>query len=340
MDNIMNKPVDVICYGTCEHFETRKEARDKYAEAMAACEGAEQERYVKIYIALAHGAADVVTDGDPERAENGSLVKFTVADKDEIIDLITRDIFYINSPEIYDRGACKLVVEDRDIIKALLKQDGWYAAQSLRKYIANDKELLLEAAHGGDGERGALAYASDELQDDKKFVFAMLECDASDFRYVSERLSNDIETVAKAFQCAKTEYDFDCIKECLGKDLLTEMVKGHLDKQQEKNTKEEIVSNIVLDEQNNSLAEKIAAAESVKASDDKASSNFFDVTITETLKMTVQVEADSLEEAEQMVSDNWHNQDYILDAENFVGVEFTGKPAREKNKEFDARDER
>lgn len=246
MEDRMNKPVDVICYGQREHFETRKEARDKYAEAMAACEGAEQERYANIYIALAHGTADVVTDGSSERVESEPMVKFTIADKDKIINFIIADVLSINSPEIYDRGECKLVVENRDIIKALLKKDGWYAAQFLRKYIENDKELLIEAARGGESERGALAYASDELRDDKAFVLEMLEIDASDFRYVSDRLANNIEVVVKAFQCAKTEYDFDCIKEGLGKELLTEMVtemfQARIGTQHEKNSLDEQIS--------------------------------------------------------------------------------------------------
>ena len=46
----------------------------------------------------------------------------------------------------------------------------------------------------------------------------------------------------------------------------------------------------------------------------------FDVTITETLKLTVSVEASSKEEAQQMVSDQWHAGDHILDADNFVEV--------------------
>ena len=246
MGNKMNKPVDVICYGTREHFETRQEARDKYAEAMAACEGSEQERYVKIYLALAHGSADIVTDGSSERVESEPSVKFTADDKDKIINFIIADVLSINSPEIYDSGACKLVVEDRDIIKALLKKDGWYAAQSLRKYIENDKELLLEAARGGEGERGALAYASNELRDDKAFVLEMLEIDASDFRYVSDILANDIEVVVKAFQCAKTEYDFNCIKEGLGQELLTQMIQEmaqpRFEKQQAKTSLDEQIS--------------------------------------------------------------------------------------------------
>ena len=38
----------------------------------------------------------------------------------------------------------------------------------------------------------------------------------------------------------------------------------------------------------------------------------YDVTITETLEMTVAVEAESREEAQQIASDNWKNGDYNL----------------------------
>jgi len=48
----------------------------------------------------------------------------------------------------------------------------------------------------------------------------------------------------------------------------------------------------------------------------------FKVKITETLVMTVDIEADSSEEAEQIAWDRWNDSDYILDADNFVGVEF------------------
>ena len=50
--------------------------------------------------------------------------------------------------------------------------------------------------------------------------------------------------------------------------------------------------------------------------------------------ITVDVEAHSRDEAEQIASDNWHNSDYILDADNFVGVEFEAteeEPRRKKN---------
>lgn len=60
----------------------------------------------------------------------------------------------------------------------------------------------------------------------------------------------------------------------------------------------------------------------------------YKVRITETLVMTVDVEAHSRDEAEQIASDNWHNSDYILDADNFVGVEFEAteeEPIRKKN---------
>lgn len=56
----------------------------------------------------------------------------------------------------------------------------------------------------------------------------------------------------------------------------------------------------------------------------------FDVTITETLKMKVRVEAENEEEAQQLVNDGWYRGDYILDADNFAGVEFeSAEPVRE-----------
>ena len=48
----------------------------------------------------------------------------------------------------------------------------------------------------------------------------------------------------------------------------------------------------------------------------------YKVTITETLKKTVTVEAESRNEAHQKVSDQWDNSEYILDADDFIGVEF------------------
>jgi hypothetical protein len=51
----------------------------------------------------------------------------------------------------------------------------------------------------------------------------------------------------------------------------------------------------------------------------------FDVEITETLQMTVSVRAASADEAEAIVEANWKNSEYILDADSFVGVEFSAK---------------
>ena len=48
----------------------------------------------------------------------------------------------------------------------------------------------------------------------------------------------------------------------------------------------------------------------------------YNVTITETLKKRVEVSAESLDEAEQKVNDSWYRGDYILDADDFDGVEF------------------
>lgn len=49
----------------------------------------------------------------------------------------------------------------------------------------------------------------------------------------------------------------------------------------------------------------------------------YDVTITETLQMTVTIKAENLAEAEEIAEENWSNGDYILGAEQFIGASFT-----------------
>lgn len=56
----------------------------------------------------------------------------------------------------------------------------------------------------------------------------------------------------------------------------------------------------------------------------------FNITITETLKMVVEVEAQNQQQAEQIVSDRWRNSEYILDADNFCEVEFTATENNER----------
>lgn len=51
----------------------------------------------------------------------------------------------------------------------------------------------------------------------------------------------------------------------------------------------------------------------------------FEVTITETLKKKVEVEAETEEEAKQIVTDEWYKGDHILDADNFTEVVFEAK---------------
>ena len=48
----------------------------------------------------------------------------------------------------------------------------------------------------------------------------------------------------------------------------------------------------------------------------------YSVTITEILQKTVTVEAATEEEAKKKVHKAWTDCEYILDADNFVGVEF------------------
>ena len=56
----------------------------------------------------------------------------------------------------------------------------------------------------------------------------------------------------------------------------------------------------------------------------------YDVTITETLEMTVTVNAASRMEAEQLVNERWKKGDYILDADHLPGVNFK---ARDQNRD-------
>ena len=58
------------------------------------------------------------------------------------------------------------------------------------------------------------------------------------------------------------------------------------------------------------------------------------VTITETLQKTVTVEADSREEAERQVEESWNNSEYILDADSFVGVDFSAR-TNERSREYE-----
>lgn len=53
----------------------------------------------------------------------------------------------------------------------------------------------------------------------------------------------------------------------------------------------------------------------------KQDTKSYRVRITERLVMYVDVEANSKEEAEQIATDNWHNGDYLIDSENFDGVD-------------------
>lgn len=55
----------------------------------------------------------------------------------------------------------------------------------------------------------------------------------------------------------------------------------------------------------------------------------YDVKITETLEKTVTVEAESRDAAEEQVKAAYYNSEYILDAENFTGVEFGTQEERE-----------
>ena len=75
----------------------------------------------------------------------------------------------------------------------------------------------------------------------------------------------------------------------------------------------------------------MSLAENLKAAKEKTALREYDVTIRETLAMTVTVQAKDRDEAEQIVSDNWRDSEYILDADNFTGVEFEAAPKHREN---------
>ena len=54
----------------------------------------------------------------------------------------------------------------------------------------------------------------------------------------------------------------------------------------------------------------------------------YSVKITETLEMIVTVEAETVSEAEALVSEEWHKGEYILDADCFTGVDFTAEEVK------------
>jgi len=62
--------------------------------------------------------------------------------------------------------------------------------------------------------------------------------------------------------------------------------------------------------------------------------NTYKVEITETLKKTVEIEANDPDKAEEIAEQNWRNSEYILDAESFDGVEFHAV-SRTKNRNME-----
>ena len=56
------------------------------------------------------------------------------------------------------------------------------------------------------------------------------------------------------------------------------------------------------------------------------------VRIKETLEMTVTVEATSALDARDKVERKWKDGDYILDADNFTGVDFTTPRTRDRER--------
>jgi hypothetical protein len=88
-----------------------------------------------------------------------------------------------------------------------------------------------------------------------------------------------------------------------------------------------------------------AAALGIKAPGHDRKEKSYSVTITETLKRTVSVKANSVEEAQTRVEDGWKNELHVLGAEDFKEVHFTlaerqqerGRPESKTNRGSGAR---
>lgn len=66
----------------------------------------------------------------------------------------------------------------------------------------------------------------------------------------------------------------------------------------------------------------------------------YKVTITETSKREVEVEADSRAEAEDIVNDMWYRGEIILDADDFVEMDCSAEEIEQnKSKKATSRDE-
>ena len=59
----------------------------------------------------------------------------------------------------------------------------------------------------------------------------------------------------------------------------------------------------------------------------------FKVTITETLEKVVNIKANSREEALEIAEKGWKDGNFVLDADNFTGVEYSAKELKSRNME-------
>lgn len=212
-------PVDVINYGKRTHYNTREEAIAFYEECILGTEGSERERYLDIYMQLKNTNLSEVSDGDPEHKEETKKPDSKTFEKDTLLKRIENNdngVLY----ELYDMKSCSLRYYNREVILALLKQHGWYAAQFLNKYIDNDKDCIKAACLGGTETSSSLRYASHELRNDKNFVCELIDINCENFAYASENLKNDKDVVRYALtKAANTKY-LEYIKKNIGTKLL------------------------------------------------------------------------------------------------------------------------
>ena len=133
---------------------------------------------------------------------------------------------------------------------------------------------------------------------------------------VDDVLTNAEERINDAVSLCYTGDDF--IQQCEGNDQIAERLFNFCDWQHPSSALDDFWDDLdSKDDRGNSGPSAIGPQK-------------FKVTITETLKRVVEVVAEDSFEAEQKVTDGWHNGEYILEAEDFVDVDFDASAVTEK----------
>lgn len=298
------EPVDVIYGGEKQHFGLRTDAIDHYCDlVMAAEEGPEKDKLTDVYLQLSLGDSPVVIETETVRTEseksNEEIWDDAVLEREaeETDEEHEYNAFVKECYEKYKADWCsergyKLADIDEEVG---IHGECYACLEEFEEFEFQDAEYMNALLSANDFAKWEALVESDS-RDDYGLDHRYFVYDGND-----DVISNGFRYVEDAEAFCKEQAGM-CVIKC---------------------------HNYFIDEHDklrpDGDPEPVARFENGRS---VAARQLFDVTITETLKMTVQVEADSPEAAEQLVSDNWHRGEYVLDADHFVGVEFSGNACK------------